>query len=156
MAWSKQGTSSAMLVDSQVFYTPWAGWNQAPDPVWSFDARSQPSTVSDWFLFRMAKQSARNWIWDWDLSSQGSHTAEETPSAQPMASHCTSSGMQKGLSAVPQMFCGTVWLCAGSWIHPQVSKQINLTQRNFPKYNTLICFIQIQRRLTKTDPGIFL
>lgn len=48
-----------------------------------------------------------------------------------------SRGMQKCLSALPQMPCDTVWLCAGSWIHPQVPKQINLTQRNFAKYNLL-------------------
>lgn len=101
MAWSKQGTSNAMSVHSQVFYTLWASWNQAADPMLSFDARSKPSTVSDWFLFKMAKQSGWIWIWDWDLSLWGSHTAEEDKSVQPMASHLCFQAMLKGLSAVP-------------------------------------------------------
>lgn len=150
MAWSKQGTCSAMLVLLQVSYAPWASWNQAADPVLSFDARSQSSTASDWFSFKMAKQPGWNWVWDWDLSPQDSDTAEEEPSVQPMASHpCFQWNAEVSQCCTSQVPCGTTWLCAGSWMYPQVPKQISLTQRNIQKYKTLICSIQIQGRLTQ-------
>lgn len=138
-------------------------WFIPKSPLHLGQAGTKLLTLS-WVLMQSLKPAQRwtDFYLKWQSSQAGA--GFETETSHPRAHtqlrrthqyspwHLTrvSSGMQKSPSGTgSQMPCGTVWLCAGSWIHPQAPKQNHLTQKNFPKYDALICFIQIQGRLTQ-------